>query len=102
MPEQQRSDIVRQLRAWFARSRSDPPRVHRRDLGFDECGAQTRTLPARPKVMRRRRARHYKSVTLVAGLRLCGLVAQKAFDRPRKMAERTVAGLLIPLDACTR
>ena len=25
---------------------------------------------------------HYKTVTLVAGLRLRGLVAQKAFDRP--------------------
>src|SRR5260370_30749513 len=39
------------------RSRSDPPRVHRRDLGFDEYGAQTRTLSARPKVTRRRSAR---------------------------------------------
>src|SRR5271166_1992631 len=39
------------------RSRSDPPRGHRRDLGFDEYGAQTRTLSARPKVARRRSAR---------------------------------------------
>src|SRR5208337_2611543 len=39
------------------RSRSDSPRVHRRDLGFDEYGAQTRTLSARPKVARRRPAR---------------------------------------------
>src|SRR4029077_6425631 len=35
------------------RSRSDSPRVHRRDLGFDEYGAQTRTLSARPKVTHR-------------------------------------------------
>src|SRR5208283_1545447 len=39
------------------RSRSDSPRVHRRDLGFDEYGAHTRTLSARPKVTRRRPAR---------------------------------------------
>ena len=39
------------------RSRSDPPRVHRRDLGFDEYGAQTRTLSARAKVTRRHSAR---------------------------------------------
>ena len=39
------------------RSRSNSPRVHRRDLGFDEHGAQTRTLSARPKVMRRRSTR---------------------------------------------
>ena len=29
---------------------------------------------------------HYKSVTLVAGLRLSGLVAQKAFDKPMNAA----------------
>src|SRR5271169_2047195 len=42
---------------WATRSRSDPPRVHRRNLGFDEYGAQTRTLSARPEVTRRRSAR---------------------------------------------
>ena len=45
--------LVRQA----TRSRSDPPRVHRRDLGFDEHGAHARTLSARPKVTRRRSAR---------------------------------------------
>ena len=39
------------------RSRSDPPGVHQRDLGFDEYGAHTRTLSARPKVARRHSAR---------------------------------------------
>src|SRR5208337_400194 len=81
------------------RSRSDPPRVHRRDLGFDEYGAQTRTLPARPKVLRAAVPHgHYKTVTLVAGLRLCGLVAQKAFDRPINAAsfEEWVEKCLVP------
>ena len=42
----------------------------------------------RGRCRRRRRLRaaiphgHYKTITLVAGLRLSGLVAQKAFDRP--------------------
>ena len=41
---------------------------------------------------------HYKTVTLVAGLRLCGLVAQKAFDRPINAAsiEEWVEKCLVP------
>ena len=76
-----------------------PPRVHRRDLGFDEHSAQARTPSARPKVTRRRPHGHYKTVTLVAGLRLCGLVAQKAFDRPINTAsfEEWVEKCLVPI-----
>ncbi len=41
---------------------------------------------------------HYKTVTLVAGLRLSGLVAQKAFDRPINAAsfEEWVEKCLVP------
>ena len=52
-----RSETALRLVRRATRSRSDPPGVHRRDLGFDKYGAQTRTLSARPKVTRRRSAR---------------------------------------------
>jgi transposase len=41
---------------------------------------------------------HYKTVTFVAGLRLSGLVAQKAFDRPMNAAtfEEWVEKCLVP------
>jgi len=41
---------------------------------------------------------HYKTITLVAGLRLSGLVAQKAFDRPINAAsfEEWVEKYLVP------
>ena len=41
---------------------------------------------------------HYKTVTLVAGLRLSGLVAQKAFDKPMNAAtfEEWVEKCLVP------
>ena len=41
---------------------------------------------------------HYKTITLVAGLRLSGLVAQKAFDRPMNAAtfEEWVEKCLVP------
>src|SRR5271166_2183903 len=81
-----RSETALRLVRRATRSRSDPPGVHRRDLGFDKYGAQTRTLSARP------------TVTLVAGLRLRGLVAQKAFDRPINAAsfEEWVEKCLVP------
>ena len=64
------------------RSRSDPPRVHRRDLGFDEYGAQTRALSAREKVTRRHSARPLQDDH--AGRRPAPLRPRgaKAFDRP--------------------
>src|SRR5271165_3867887 len=99
------------------RSRSDSPRVHRRDLGFDEYGAQTRTLSARPKVTRRRSARPLQdgyARRRPAPLRPRGAKGlrpadhmnpiEKAYSKLkaflRKIAERTIAGLLIALDAC--
>src|SRR5271165_5357293 len=93
-----RSETALRLVRRATRSRSDPPGVHRRDLGFDKYGAQTRTLSARPKVTRRRSARPLQTVTLVAGLRLRGLVAQKAFDRPINAAsfEEWVEKCLVP------
>jgi transposase len=41
---------------------------------------------------------HYKTITMVAGLRLSGLVAQKAFDRPMNAAtfEEWVEKCLVP------
>ena len=55
---------------------------------IDENWASTNVARKRGRCRRGRRLRaaiphgHYKTVTLVAGLRLSGLVAQKAFDRP--------------------
>ena len=55
---------------------------------IDETWASTNMARKRGRCRRGRRLRaaiphgHYKTVTLVAGLRLSGLVAQKAFDRP--------------------
>jgi len=41
---------------------------------------------------------HYKNITLVAGLRIRGLVAQKAFDKPMNAAtfEEWVEKCLVP------
>ena len=53
---------------------------------IDETGASTNMARLRGRCRRGRRLRaaiphgHYKTVTLVAGLRLRGLVAPKAFD----------------------
>ena len=55
---------------------------------IDETWASTNMARKRGRCRRGRRLRaaiphgHYKTVTLVAGLRLSGLVAQKTFDRP--------------------
>jgi len=55
---------------------------------IDETWASTNMARKCGRSRRGRRLRaaiphgHYKTVTLVAGLRLSGLVAQKAFDRP--------------------
>jgi len=61
---------------------------------IDETGASTNMARKCGRSRRGRRLRagvphgHYKTVTLVAGLRLRGLVAQKAFDRPINAAGR--------------
>ena len=71
---------------------------------IDETGASTNMARSRGRSRRGRRLRaavphgHYKTVTLVAGLRLRGLVAQKAFDRPINAAsfEEWVEKCLVP------
>jgi transposase len=71
---------------------------------IDETGASTNMARTRGRSRRGRRLRaaiphgHYKTVTLVAGLRLRGLVAQKAFDRPINAAafEEWVEKCLVP------
>jgi len=76
---------LKQRRDWFARQLEfDPSRL----VFIDETGASTNLSRKSGRCRRGRRLRaavphgHYKTVTLVAGLRLRGLVAQKAFDRP--------------------
>ena len=71
---------------------------------IDEAGASTNLARKGGRCRRGRRLRaaipqgHYKTVTLVAGLRLRGLVAQKAFDRPINAAsfEEWVEKCLVP------
>jgi len=71
---------------------------------IDETWASTNMARKRGRCRRGRRLRaavphgHYKTVTLVAGLRLRGLVAQKAFDRPINAAsfEEWVEECLVP------
>ena len=71
---------------------------------IDETGASTNLARKRGRCRRGRRLRaaiphgHYKTVTLVAGLRLNGLAAQKVFDRPINAAlfEEWVDRCLVP------
>ena len=71
---------------------------------IDETWASTNMARKRGRCRRGRRLRadiphgHYKTMTLVAGLRLSGLVAQKAFDRPINAAafEEWVEKCLVP------
>jgi transposase len=72
-------------KAWFSGQLDlDPAKL----VFIDETGASTNLARKNGRCRRGRRLRaaiphgHYKTVTLVAGLRLSGLVAQKAFDRP--------------------
>ena len=99
--EQQRPDVLKQRRDWFAGQLDlDPTRL----VFIDETGASTNMARTRGRSRRGRRLRaaiphgHYKTVTLVAGLRLRGLVAQKAFDRPINAAafEEWVEKCLVP------
>ncbi len=83
--EQQRSDVLKQRCNWFAGQLDlDPTKL----VFIDETWASTNMARKRGRCRRGRRLRaaiphgHYKTITLVAGLRLSGLVAQKAFDRP--------------------
>ena len=92
---------MKQRRDWFARQLEfDPSRL----VFIDETGASTNLSRKSGRGRRGRRLRaavphgHYKTVTLVAGLRLRGLVAQKAFDRPINAAsfEDWVEQCLVP------
>ena len=59
---------------------------------IDETGTSTKMARKSGRRRRGRRLRvgiphgHYKNITLVAGLRLRGLVAQKAYDKPMNAA----------------
>ena len=80
---------MKQRQAWFgAQLDLDPRKL----VFIDETGASTNLARKGGRCRRGRRLRagildgHYKTVTLVAGLRLSGLVAQKAFDKPMNAA----------------
>ena len=83
--EQQRADVLKRRREWFdGQLDLDPAKL----VFIDETWASTNMARKSGRCRRGRRLRaavphgHYKTVTLVAGLRLSGLVAQKAFDHP--------------------
>jgi transposase len=84
---------------WGAtRSGPEETRFHR------ETGASTNLARKGGRCRRGRRLRvgiphgHYKTITMVAGLRLSGLVAQKAYDQPMNAAmfEEWVEKCLVP------
>jgi transposase len=87
--EQERSDILKQRQAWFEAQTDLEPR---KLVFIDETGASTTLARKGGRCRQGLRLRvgipegHYKSITLVAGLRLSGLVAQKAFDKPMNAA----------------
>ncbi len=99
--EQQRADVLEKRQEWFdGQLDLDPAKL----VFIDETWASTNMAR---KCGRRRRGRrlrvgiphgHYKTITLVAGLRLSGLVAQKAFDKPMNAAtfEDWVETCLVP------
>ena len=83
--EQQRADVLKQRQEWFAGQLDlDPAKL----VFIDETGASTNLARKGGRCLRGRRLRvpiphgHYKTVTLVAGLRLRGLTAPKVYDRP--------------------
>ena len=83
--EQQRADVQSRRREWFAGQLDlDPTKL----VFVDETGASTNLARKSGRCRRGRRLRaaiphsHYKTVTLVAGLRLRGLTAAKTFDGP--------------------
>lgn len=87
--------------AWFSGQLDlDPAKL----VFIDETGASTNLARKNGRCRRGKRLRaaiphgHYKTVTLVAGLRLSGLVAQKTFDRPINAAsfEDWVETCLVP------
>ena len=92
---------MKQRQEWFgAQLDLDPRKL----VFIDETGASTNLARKGGRCRQGRRLRvgiphgHYKTVTLVAGLRLSGLVAQKAFDKPMNAAtfEEWVEKCLVP------
>ena len=99
--EQQRPDVLEQRRDWFAGQLDlDPAKL----VFVDETGASTNLARKHGRCRRGRRLRaavphgHYKTVTLVAGLRLRGLAAPRVYDRPMNAAlfEEWVEKSLVP------
>jgi transposase len=83
--EQQRADVLKQRQAWFAGQLDLDPR---KLIFIDETAASTNMVRKGGRCRRGQRLRmgvphgHYKTVTLVAGLRLGGVTAPKVYDRP--------------------
>jgi transposase len=99
--EQQRPDVLKRRLEWF----DEQPDLDPSKLVFiDETGASTNLARKGGRCRRGRRLRaavphgHYKTVTLVAGVSLRGLVAPKTFDRPINAAlfEEWVENCLVP------
>jgi len=98
---QQRPDVLKKRLEWFGGQLDlDPDKL----VFIDETGASTNLARKGGRCRRGRRLRigvphgHYKTVTLVAGIRLRGLVAAKTYDRPINAAlfEEWVENCLIP------
>jgi transposase len=92
---------LKQRQAWFGAQLDLDPRTL---VFIDETGASTNLARKGGRCRRGRRLRvgiphgHDKTITLVAGLRLSGLVAQKAFDQPMNavLFEEWVEKCLVP------
>jgi transposase len=93
--------VLKKRLEWFERQPDlDPEKL----VFIDETGASTNLARKGGRCRRGRRLRvgvphgHYKTVTLVAGIRLGGLVAAKTYDRPMNAAlfEEWVKHCLVP------
>lgn len=93
--------MLKRRQDWFAGQIDlDPTKL----VFIDETGASTNLARKGGRCRRGQRLRvgvphgHYKTVTLVAGIRLRGIVAQKVFDRPINAAlfEDWVETCLVP------
>ncbi len=83
--EQERPDVAARRQAWF----DAQPDLDPEDLVFiDETGASTKMARLRGRAPRGQRCRapvphgHWKTITFVAALRLCGLTAPMMLDGP--------------------
>jgi transposase len=93
--------VLKRRLEWFeAQPDLDPSKL----VFIDETGASTNLARKGGRCRRGRRLRaavphgHYKTVTLVAGINLRGIVAQKVFDRPINagLFEEWVEKCLVP------